>query len=147
MRDALDELYLWYRELPAVDPVRFDSPEAYLDAVRYRPLDTSFSYITSRAASDSFYSESQYIGFGLSTSMSGDEMRVLQVFADSPAAEAGLARGARITEHRRRLDGGAGGQRRASTRRSARPPTGSSSTSSSSSATAAAARRRCASAR
>ena len=97
VRDALDELYLWYRELPAVDPVRFDSPEAYLEAVRYRPLDTSFSYITSRAASDAFYSESQYIGFGLSTSMSGDEMRVLQVFADSPAAEAGLARGARIT--------------------------------------------------
>jgi carboxyl-terminal processing protease len=101
VRDALDELYLWYRELPPVDPARFDSPEAYLDAVRYRPLDTAFSYITSRAASDSFYSESQYIGFGLSTAMSGDEMRVLQVFADSPATEAGLARGARIT----RIDG------------------------------------------
>jgi C-terminal processing protease CtpA/Prc len=97
VRDALDELYLWYRELPPVDPVRYDSPEAYLDAVRYRPLDASFSYITSRAASDSFYSDSQYIGFGLSTTVAGLEMRVLQVFDDSPAAEAGLARGARVT--------------------------------------------------
>jgi C-terminal peptidase prc len=97
VRDALEELYLWYRELPAVDPASYDSPEAYLDAVRYRPLDTSFSYITSRAASDAFYSESQYLGFGLSTSVSTSEMRVLQVFADSPASEAGLARGARIT--------------------------------------------------
>ena len=96
VRDTLQELYLWYRELPAVDPARFDSPEAYLEAVRYRPLDTSFSYITSRAANDAFYSDSQYIGLGLSTSLSGSEMRVLQVFADSPAAEAGLARGARI---------------------------------------------------
>ncbi len=75
----------------------YDSPEAYLDAVRYRPLDTSFSYITSRAANDAFYSESQYIGFGLSTSVSATEMRVLQVFDDSPATEAGLDRGARIT--------------------------------------------------
>ena len=97
VRDALDELYLWYRELPTVDPVRYDSPEAYLDAVRYRPLDQSFSYITSRAASDAFYSDSQYIGFGLSTMTIGSEMRVLQVFDDSPATEAGLARGATIT--------------------------------------------------
>ena len=97
VRDALEELYLWYRELPAADPVGYDSPEAYLEAVRYRPLDTTFSYITSRAASDAFYSESQYLGFGLSTSVTGTEMRVLQVFADSPASEAGLDRGARVT--------------------------------------------------
>ena len=97
VRDALEELYLWYRELPAVDPTGYDTPEAYLDAVRYRPLDTSFSYITSRAANDAFYSESQYLGFGLSTSVSATEMRVLQVFGDSPASEAGLDRGARIT--------------------------------------------------
>jgi carboxyl-terminal processing protease len=97
VRDALDELYLWYRELPAVDPASYDSPEAYLEAVRYRPLDQSFSYITSRAASDAFYSESQYIGFGLSTAIAGAEMRVLQVFDDSPASEAGLARGTAIT--------------------------------------------------
>lgn len=98
VRDALGDLYLWYRELPLVDPAQFDSPEAYLAAVRYRPLDQSFSYITSRAASEAFYSDSQYIGLGLSTSVSTGEMRVLQVFDDSPASEAGLARGARLLE-------------------------------------------------
>jgi C-terminal peptidase prc len=97
VRDVLDELYLWYRELPDADPARFESPEAYLDAVRFRPRDASFSYITSRAASDAFYSESQYIGLGFSTATGSDALRVLQVFADSPAAAAGLARGARIT--------------------------------------------------
>ncbi|MGD9901916.1 MAG: S41 family peptidase [Vicinamibacterales bacterium] len=97
VRDALEELYLWYRELPAVDAAAYDSPEAYLDAVRFRPLDAAFSYITSRAASDAFYSESQYIGFGLSTSTASGALRVLQVFDDSPAREAGLDRGARIT--------------------------------------------------
>jgi len=96
VRDTLQELYLWYRELPDANPARFASAEAFLDAVRFRPLDPSFSYITSRAASDAFYSESQFIGLGLSTSVSGGELRVLQVFDSSPAEEAGLERGARI---------------------------------------------------
>jgi len=93
VRDRMTDIYLWYREIPNVDPVRFDSPEAYLDAIRYRPLDNTFSYITDRASNAAFYSDSQYIGFGLSTSIAGSEMRVLQVFGDSPAQEAGLARG------------------------------------------------------
>ena len=96
VRDTLRELYLWYRELPDANPARYATPEAYLEAVRYRPLDQSFSYITSRAANDAFFSESQFIGLGLSTTVSGGEMRVLQVFAGSPAEEAGLERGARL---------------------------------------------------
>ena len=96
VRDVMTDLYLWYAEMPDVDPVAYDSPEEYLEAVRYRPLDQSFSYITSRAASEAFYSSSQFIGLGLSTSITGTEMRVLQVFPESPAEEAGLARGDRI---------------------------------------------------
>ncbi len=98
VRDVLNEYYLWYRNLPNVNPAGYASPDAYLDAVRYRPLDTTFSYITGRAANDAFYSESQFIGFGLSTMTTATEMRVLQVFDDSPATEAGLARGDRILE-------------------------------------------------
>jgi C-terminal peptidase prc len=98
VRDVLTDLYLWYTELPEVDPASFDSPEAYLDAVRYRPLDTSFSYITSRAANDAFYSDSQFIGFGFSTSLSDTALRVLQVFQASPAEDIGLRRGDFIVE-------------------------------------------------
>jgi carboxyl-terminal processing protease len=98
VRDVMSDLYLWYREMPTVNPVRLSSPEAVLDALRYRPLDSTFSYITSRAANEAFYSDSQFIGFGLSTTTSESEMRVLQVFGDSPASEAGLARGDRILE-------------------------------------------------
>jgi C-terminal processing protease CtpA/Prc len=96
VRDMLQEMYLWYRDLPDLDPADYPTPEAYLDAARLRPRDTTFSYVTSRAASDAFYSESQFIGLGLSTSLVGGELRVLQVFEDSPAAEAGLDRGSRI---------------------------------------------------
>jgi C-terminal processing protease CtpA/Prc len=94
VRDALQQYYFWYKELPNPNPSGFASPEAYLEAVRYRPLDSSYSYITSKAANDAFYSESQFIGFGMSTLRSGDlEMRLAQTFPGSPAADAGLDRG------------------------------------------------------
>src|SRR2546425_3602615 len=69
VRDVMTDLYLWYSEIPNVNPTSFDSPEAYLEAVRYRRLDSTFSYITSRAANDAFFSESQFIGLGLSTTL------------------------------------------------------------------------------
>lgn len=97
VRDTLQDIYYWYRELPALDPALSDSPEAYLEAVRYKPLDQSFSYIAARAASDAFYSDSQFIGIGLGTWLvSSDDLRVTQAFPGSPAAEAGLERGDHI---------------------------------------------------
>jgi carboxyl-terminal processing protease len=96
VRDALFEYYYWNHELPPVSPVFFPSPEAYLEAVRYRPLDLTYSYIANRAEQESFFSESQFIGLGISTQFNGTEMRVSQVFPDSPASESGLVRGQRI---------------------------------------------------
>ena len=90
--------YLWYREIPEVKLTEYPTPEAYLDAVRYRPIDQTFSYITSRKANDALYSDSQYVGFGFSTAVNGSELRVTQVFPGSPAEELNLARGARILE-------------------------------------------------
>jgi carboxyl-terminal processing protease len=98
VRDVMTDLYLWYRQMPDLDPATFDSPEAYLDAVRFRPLDSTFSYITSRESSEAFFSDSQFIGFGFSVSVTDGEMRVMQVFPDSPAQETGLARGDRIIQ-------------------------------------------------
>jgi C-terminal peptidase prc len=98
VRDVLDEYYFWYQELPLLNPANFSGPEAYLEAARYRALDSSFSYITSREANEAFYGESQFVGFGFSTQTEATELRVLQVFPDSPASEAGLARGDRIIE-------------------------------------------------
>lgn len=96
--DIMDRHYLWYEFIPDVDPARFSSPEAYLDAVRYRPLDRGFTYLASRAETDAYYNDSQFVGFGLSTRVEGRDIRVLQVFAGGPADEAGLARGHRILE-------------------------------------------------
>ena len=76
VRSVLREYYYWYRELPDPDPAGFASPEAYLEAVRYRTLDASFSYISTEAESDAFFSESQFIGFGLQQqAVAADELR------------------------------------------------------------------------
>ena len=99
VRDAMHDVYLWYRDIPDPDPTTFTSPEAYLDAVRHRPLDSSFSYIATQAESDAFYSDSQFVGFGFRwTLASADDLRLTDVYAGSPAAEAGLVRGARMLE-------------------------------------------------
>jgi C-terminal processing protease CtpA/Prc len=97
VRSQLLDLYLW-RIPMVVDPARFDAPQDYLDAVRRLPNDARFSYVTSAAASTAFYSDSQFIGFGFSSREESGTVTILQVFPDSPAAEAGLERGARIEE-------------------------------------------------
>ena len=65
VRDQLNTYYYWYQFMPpGVNPASFNSPEAYLEAVRYRPIDNTFSFITLAAANDAFYSDSQFIGYG-----------------------------------------------------------------------------------
>lgn len=98
VQDVLETHYLWYQFVPRVDAAQYDSPEAYLDAVRYRPLDSTFSYITSRAANDAFFGDSQFVGVGFLFRTDATELRVQQVFDGSPAQEAGLARGHHIVE-------------------------------------------------
>lgn len=93
VRDVMADIYYWNTEIPTVNAAQFPSPEAYLERVRYRPLDEHFSYIGSRAEAESYYSDSQFIGFGFSMQFDGEGLQISQVFPDSPAAEAGLQRG------------------------------------------------------
>lgn len=99
VRDQLNTFYYWYQHLPqGVNPAGFNSPEAYLEAVRYRPIDNYYSFITTAAASDAFYSDSQVIKYGFTQLVSANDILVLQVWPDSPASEAGLERGDRILQ-------------------------------------------------
>lgn len=99
VRDQLNDFYYWYKNLtPNVNPARYNSPEEYLEAVRYRPIDNHYSYIASAAASDAFFSDSQVIKYGFTQMVGSKDILVLQVWPDSGAAEAGLSRGDRIVQ-------------------------------------------------
>jgi len=97
VRTTLRDIYYWYQQLPDPSPASFSSPEAYLEAVRYKPTDTTYSYVANKAESDAFFSDSQFIGIGFGSRQTGAaEVRIAQVFPNSPASDAGLARGDRL---------------------------------------------------
>ena len=94
VRDTMRDWYYWYDKMPTADPAAFGSPAEYLEVVRYRVRDTTYSYVTSKASSDAYYSDSQFIGMGISFQRAGpSDVRVAQVFPESPASEVGLVRG------------------------------------------------------
>ena len=95
------DIYFWVEDLPqTVDIEQYATPEELLDfLVAGQPLDR-FSYIDTASADSAFFGEGQYEGFGFSTRFidtdgdgQSDESRFVRVFADSPAADAGFARG------------------------------------------------------
>ncbi len=98
VRSVMTDLYLWSDSIPDVDPAAYRSPEEYLEAIRYRALDSHYSYIDDRVATEAFFSSSQFIGFGFSSVLEEAAIRIAQVFGGSPADEGGLVRGDRIVE-------------------------------------------------
>jgi C-terminal processing protease CtpA/Prc len=86
----------------ALDVGQYATPDALLTALLYRPerFDRNFSFLTTTAADQQFFGEGQFVGFGFGSKFADSpldaDLRLTQVFAASPAAAAGLARGQRI---------------------------------------------------
>ncbi|MFK8028768.1 MAG: S41 family peptidase [Gammaproteobacteria bacterium] len=95
--DLMRDIYFWVDELPAsISAADYNSPEETMAAIQFSPLDR-FSGIRDQAANDAFFSESQFIGVGITLSFTDDDRVFLsQVFGDGPAAAAGLVRGDEI---------------------------------------------------
>ena len=96
--DTMRDVYFWNDLLPAnVDIGACATLEELLaDLISVQPLD-NFSYIDSLAADAQFFSAGQYEGFGFSTTFAApDDLRFVSVFASSPAAVAGFARGQQV---------------------------------------------------
>ena len=94
---TMEDIYLWNTEIPdGIDPNSFDSPDALLEAIRFRPIDR-FSFLTTLAFENALLGDSQFAGFGFRSRPDGDAQVVSEVFEESPAALGGLVRGARIT--------------------------------------------------
>ena len=98
VRDATLDWYLWNDLLPdKVKVSNYDDPvELLASLIEVQPLD-NYSYIGSAFADAAFFGAGQYQGFGFSwRRVAADDVRLTRVFASSPAAVAGFARGQRI---------------------------------------------------
>jgi carboxyl-terminal processing protease len=89
--ELMQHYYLWYEDLPELDPRGFASPEALLDELRL-PFDR-FSYITTRAEEEALFGDSQFIGLGFRSALVDGGVRASDVFEGGPAHGAGLVRG------------------------------------------------------
>lgn len=76
--------------------------QAVLDGLRYLPLDTNFSFLTTVESDQQFFGEGEFVGFGFGSKFldpgTNSDLRVIRVFEGSPAAQAGFARGFQILE-------------------------------------------------
>lgn len=95
---VMQQWYYWYQYLPSLDPSQYSTPQAFVAAESYKPLDR-FSFVTSQSANAAFYGQGNYVGMGFVQTLDSakDAFVLEQVFPGSPAAKAGLARGDRIT--------------------------------------------------
>lgn len=103
VRSYMDEAYLWYRDIPAVNPASFSTPTAYFDALLVttptasgKPRD-EFSFTFDTAAWNALINAGESAGYGMQLAIAGRVIRVVYVEAGSPAAAAGVARGDTIT--------------------------------------------------
>jgi carboxyl-terminal processing protease len=99
----LREWYLFPETLPAnLDPSPYSSVEAYLDALtasaRSQRRDRFFTFLTSIAEDNAFFSSGQTAGFGirLSYDEAADRVFVMEAYEGAPALAAGIDRGAEI---------------------------------------------------
>lgn len=99
----LNEWYLFPETLPAaLDPAPFATVNAYVDALtataRGQAKDRYFTYVTSIAEENAFYSSGASAGFGVRLGYDSATRRVfvIEAFEGAPALAAGIDRGTEI---------------------------------------------------
>lgn len=111
VESTMEELYFWNDEpeqrakYTDFNSNAFADTDALLDFLRYLPdeFDRNFTFMTTIEADAQFFGPGIFIGYGFSFRKAENEdwLWITQVFAGSPADNAGLARGLRIS----RVDG------------------------------------------
>lgn len=96
--NSMNEWYFWNQEIPAtVDISKFDSNEALLDGIIFKPLDR-FSYITTQEAfNNAFVGRNAGHGFGFAFT-ADEKLYISFVFDEAPAGKDGWKRGWEITQ-------------------------------------------------
>ena len=93
----LNDVYLFYRDIVAVDPNAYATPEAYFSALLVTSKDR-FSFVEPQSVADAFFNQGQDIGFGAVFKLDANNaLRIGYVNVGGPLAVQNVARGAQIT--------------------------------------------------
>jgi carboxyl-terminal processing protease len=93
----LNDVYLFYRDIVAVDPNAFATPEDYFNALIVKSKDR-FSFVEPQSVADAFFNAGQNVGYGAVFKLdSNSALRIGFVDAAGPMAAQTVARGATIT--------------------------------------------------
>ena len=98
---VLNEWYLFPETLPSsLDPAPHSTVQSYIDALvataRGQGRDRFFTYITSIAEENAFFSSGSTAGFGVRFAYQGNRLFVTEAFEGAPALAAGIDRGTEI---------------------------------------------------
>ena len=89
---AMEEIYLWNDYLPDADPAAYNTPEKFLDALRYQPLD-KWSFVLTTAEFEQYYEQGEYKGHGFLISLDDDDnIRIGFVYKSTQAYQEGVRR-------------------------------------------------------
>ena len=98
---VLNEWYLFPETLPSsLSPAPYATVQAYIDALtataRAQGRDRFFTFITSIADENAFFSSGATAGFGIRLLYQGNRVFIMEAFEGAPALGAGLDRGTEI---------------------------------------------------
>jgi C-terminal processing protease CtpA/Prc len=96
--NVMREIYLWNDKMPQnIDPNKFETPEKLLDTLIYKSLDRFTNIRKDNGASANQILTGSSAGYGIRIGLEAQKnWRIVSVFPNSPASEAGLVRGMRI---------------------------------------------------
>ncbi|MCX7985969.1 MAG: S41 family peptidase [Bacteroidales bacterium] len=91
--NAMKDWYLWYEQIPTVDPQLYKSPTELLEAIKYKKLDR-WSFIITSDEYQQYFVAGKYYGHGFGYGFDNKEqVRVIYVFKNSDLYPAGVRRG------------------------------------------------------
>ncbi|MBN2806194.1 MAG: hypothetical protein JXR22_06010, partial [Prolixibacteraceae bacterium] len=89
---AFEEWYLWYDQLPDVDPNDYDTQEELIDAIKVSQDRWSFS--ASYSDIKKLFEKAEYTGFGGGFILDADkQIKITHVYSNSPFGQLGVERG------------------------------------------------------
>ena len=94
----MQEEYLWYNNIPSIDPNQYTSPFELIEHLRYSEKD-KWSFVMNLNEFEALFKESKYIGYGFGIGKTTDgKFYISVIFDDSPAFQDNVKRGWQITK-------------------------------------------------